>query len=127
MSKVLGVFQEEKVDLLVDQGMLDKGARRRLARFVEQVEVAIFSANREVIQRAIPGLDRERFLRFAVVVAEARADYVKLALELTSKGHRLPPEDAARLRAARESVHELMDAFEATYRLIKRGYTPIAA
>lgn len=125
MSKVIGMFTEDKVDKLLDQGMLDKEARRRLASFLEQIDVAIFSANREIIHKSIPDLNRDSFIRFAVIVAEARANYVRLALELAKKGH--PGEaDVARLRAAREAFDELTHAFEATHRLIKRGYTGIA-
>ena len=124
MSKVVGAFNEEKVDKLLDQGMLDKDARRRLASFLEQVDVAIYSANREIMHKAIPGLTRESFIRFAVVVAEARAGYIKLALELAKKGH--PNEsEVQKLKAAREAFDELTHAFEATHRLIKRGYSDI--
>lgn len=126
MSKVVASYNEEKVDQLLDQGMLDKAARRKLAIFLEQVEVAIFTANREVIHRAIPDLDRDSFVRFAVSVAEARASYASLALELTHKGQVPPKSDLERLKAARETYEELMHAFEATHRLIKRGYTSIA-
>jgi hypothetical protein len=124
MSKVIGVFNEDKVEKLLDQGMLDKDARRRLASFLEQVDVAIFSANREIMHKAVPALSRESFIRFAVVVAEARAAYIKLALDLSKKGH---PSDAdvQRLKIAREAFDELTHAFEATHRLIKRGYSDI--
>ena len=126
MVKVVGVFNEEKVDHLLDQGMLDKSARRKLASFLEQIEVAVFTANREIIHRAIPGLDRDSFVRFAMAVAEARASYAKLGLELTRKGHIPPQADLDRLKEARETYEELMHAFEATHRLIKRGYSSIA-
>jgi hypothetical protein len=126
MGKIVGVFEEDKVDRLVDQALLDKTSRRRLARFLEQIEVAIFAANREIIHRAIPGLDRDSFVRFAVVVAEARAAYVKLGLELSKKGHAPPAEELARLREARETYEELLHAFEATHRIIKRGYSAVA-
>ena len=124
MSKVIGVFNDDKVDKLLDQGMLDKEARRRLAQFLEQVDVAIYQANREIMHKAIPGLTRDSFIRFAVAVAEARADYISLALELAKKGH--PSEaEVQKLKVARESFDELTHAFEATHRLIKRGYTNI--
>lgn len=126
MAKVVGVFSDEKVDHLVDSDQLDKGGRRKLARFLEEIEMAIFTANREIIHRAIPGLDRDSFVRFAIVVAEARAAYVKLALELARKAHAPEEEDLARLRDARAVYDELMHAFDATHRLIKRGYTNIA-
>lgn len=125
MVKVVGVFSDEKVDHLLDQGMLDKSTRRKLASFLEQIEVAIFSANREIIHRAIPGLDRDSFVRFAVAVAEARASYAKLGLELTRKGQIPRKADLDRLREARETYEELVHAFEATHRLIKRGYSSI--
>jgi len=124
MSKVIGVFNEDKVEKLLDQSMLDKEARRRLASFLEQIDVAIYSANREIIHKAIPGLNRESFIRFAVIVAEARAGYIRLALDLAKQGHP-SEEDVKRLRAAREAFDELTHAFEATHRLIKRGYTGI--
>ncbi|MBL8706514.1 MAG: hypothetical protein JNM30_16805 [Rhodospirillales bacterium] len=126
MAKVVGVFSEEKVDHLLDQGMLDKATRRKLASFLEQIEVAVFTANREIIHRAIPGLDRDSFVRFAVAVAEARASYAKLGLELTRKGQIPPKADLDRLKEARETYEELMHAFEATHRLIKRGYSSVA-
>ena len=126
MAKVVGIYNEDKVDHLVDQDLLDKNSRRKLARFLEEIEVAIFTANREIIHRAIPGLDRDSFVRFAIVVAEARAAYVKLGLELSKKGHAPPEADLGRLRDARATYEELMHAFEATHRLIKRGYSTIA-
>jgi hypothetical protein len=126
MARVVGVYNEEKVDQLLDQGMLDKATRRKLASFLEQIEVAVFTANREIIHRAIPDLDRDRFVHFAVSVAEARAGYAKLALDLTKNGRVPPKADLARLRDARESYEELMHAFEATHRLIKRGYSSVA-
>ena len=126
MAKVVGVYTEEKVDQLLDQGMLDKATRRKLASFLEQIEVAVFTANREIIHRAIPDLDRDRFVHFAVSVAEARAGYAKLALDLTKNGRVPPKADLDRLKDARESYEELMHAFEATHRLIKRGYSSAA-
>lgn len=126
MAKIVGAFSEDKVDHLVDQDLLDKGARRKLASFLEQIEVAVFTANREIIHRAIPDLDRDRFVHFAVSVAEARAAYAKLALDLTKNGQVPAKADLERLKAARETYEELLHAFEATNRLIKRGYSSIA-
>ena len=126
MAKVVGVFSDEKVDHLVDSDQLDKGGRRKLARFLEEIEMAIFTANREIIHKASPGLDRDSFVRFAIVVAEARASYAKIALELARKAHAPEEEDLVRLRDARIVYDELMHAFDATHRLIKRGYTNIA-
>ena len=126
MAKVVGVYTEDKVDRLVGQDQLDRGVRRKLARFMEEIDVAVFTANREIIHRAIPGLNRDSFVRFAVVVAEARAAYVKLGLEMSKKGHAPPASDLARLREARGTYEELLHVFEATQRLIERGYSQVA-
>jgi len=125
MAKVVGVYNEEKVDRLIGQDLLDRNARRKLAGFLEQIEVAIFTANREVIHRAVPELDREAFVRLAVVVAEARASYIKLALELCKQGHVPPAARLGDLKAARETYDELSHAFEAMQRVVKRGYSSI--
>jgi hypothetical protein len=120
--KIIGFGKDNKVDHLLSKDMLDREVARKLQKFLEEVEMAIFSANREVIHKAVPELTRESFMAFAVRVAEARARYIKIALELSGKVNPTP-EDIARLKSARESNDELVHAFEATKRLIERGYT----
>lgn len=120
--KIIGFSKNTKVDHLLSKDMLDREVSRKLQKFLEEIEMAIFSANREVIHKAVPELTRESFMAFAVRVAEARARYVKIALELSTKTNP-SPEDIARLKAARESNDELVHAFEATKRVIERGYT----
>lgn len=123
--KIIGYNKNEKIDHLVSKDMLDRDSQRKLQKFLEEIEMGIFSANREVMKKAVPELTRESFMAFAVRVAEARARYVKIALELST----LPnpaPEDIGRLKAAREANDELLHAFEATKRIIERGYTLLA-
>ncbi|MFC3677262.1 hypothetical protein [Ferrovibrio xuzhouensis] len=120
--KIIGFTKNNKVDHLLSKDMLDREVTRKLQKFLEEVEMAIFSANREVIHKAVPELTRESFMAFAVRVAEARARYIKIALELSTKTNP-SPEDIARLKAAREGNDELVHAFEATKRVIERGYT----
>lgn len=123
--KIIGYSKNEKVDHLVSKDLLDRESARKLQKFLEEIEMAIFSANREVIKKAVPELNRESFMAFSVRVAEARARYIKVALELSSIANP-SPEDIARLRAAREANDELVHAFEATKRIIERGYTLLA-
>lgn len=120
--KIIGYGKNEKVDHLVSKDMLDRDSARKLQKFLEEIEMSIFSANREVIRKAVPELTRESFMAFSVRVAEARARYIKVALELSAIANP-SPEDIARLRAAREANDELVHAFEATKRIIERGYT----
>lgn len=123
--KIIGYGKNEKVDHLVSKDMLDRESARKLQKFLEEIEMAIFSANREVIKKAVPELNRDSFMAFAVRVAEARARYIKAALELSTVPNPSPA-DIARLKAAREANDELVHAFEATKRIIERGYTLLA-
>lgn len=123
--KILGYGKTEKIDHLVTKEMLDRDTHRKLQKFLEEIEMAIFSANREVLKKAVPELTREAFMAFAVRVAEARARYLKIALELSGNANP-SPEDIARLKSAREANDELLHAFEATKRVIERGYTLLA-
>lgn len=124
--RIAGYAKDEKVDRFMTKEMLDTNARRKLQKFMEDIEIAIYGANREVIHKAIPDLNRESFMAFAVRVAEARARYIKTALEIVAKGPVPSPEDLTRLKAAREANDELLHAFEAAQRLIERGYTDLS-
>lgn len=123
--KILGYGKTDKVDHLVTKEMLDRESQRKLQKFLEETEMAIFTANREVLKKAVPELTRDSFMAFAVRVAEARARYLKIALELSANPNP-SSEDIARLKAAREANDELLHAFEATKRVIERGYTLLA-
>ena len=123
--RIIGYGKTDKVDHLVSKDMLDRESARKLQKFLEEIEMGIFSANREVIRKAVPELTRESFMAFAVRVAEARARYLKAALELSAKPNPAA-EDIAHLKAAREASDELVQAFEATKRVIERGYTSLA-
>lgn len=124
--KILGYAKNDKVDHLVSKDMLDRDSHRKLQKFLEEVEMAIFSANREVLKKTVPELTRESFMAFAIRVAESRARYLKIALDLSAKSNPTS-EDIASLKAAREANDELLHAFEATKRVIERGYTTLAA
>jgi hypothetical protein len=121
-SKVAGTFKSRRVDHLMSDEMLDRDVRKALTKFTEGLEVAIFEANKEIMSRKLGVVQRESFLRLAVKVAESRADYVRLALEM-AKGEGLPqPPDVDRLTASRVTYEELVAAFEAMERIIERGY-----
>jgi hypothetical protein len=125
MAKIAGFTTNHRVDQFLSKDMLDKQARRQLTQFMEQVELTVFQANKEVLRREIPNLDRDSFIRFAVQVAEARARYVKHGLEITKAGHRANTAELDQLKGLRLAYDELLAAFEATQRLIERGYASI--
>ncbi|MBM3599071.1 MAG: hypothetical protein FJX35_12695 [Alphaproteobacteria bacterium] len=126
MSKLAAHVVTQKVDHFVSKDLLDRNAQRQLKQFLEQVELTIFNSNREVIHREIPDLDRDSFIRFAVRVAEARARYVKCGLDVTAKDHVATSTELDRLRVLRLTYEELLASFEATQRIIERGYVNIA-
>lgn len=121
MAKI-AVTTSHKVDQFLSKDMLDKEARRQLTQFMEHVELTVFQANKEVLHREIPHLDRESFIRFAVQVAESRARYVKHGLEITKAGHKASAAELDQLKGLRFAYEELLSAFEATQRVIERGY-----
>lgn len=60
----------------------DPEQTRVYRRFIEEIEMALRAANREIIGKQIPELNKESFFRLAVSVAKLRADYLKAVLAL---------------------------------------------
>jgi hypothetical protein len=90
-------------------------------QFLEQMQMAVAVANREVIHRKIPNLTPETFQQLAVMVARFRADYLEAAIRLsTSETH--DANALAELKHSRELFDEGCAAFEALERAIERGY-----
>ncbi len=104
-----------------DMDSHDLAAQRQ---FVEQLEMSVAVANREVIHKQIPNLNRETFQQLAVMVARFRADYLAAAIKLSETGNCDGPcvED---LKHKRELYDEGRAAFEALERAIERGYVDI--
>ena len=99
----------------------DLAAQRQ---FVEQLEMSVAVANREVIHQQIPNLNRETFQQLAVMVARFRADYLAAAIKLSGIADCDGPclDD---LKHKRELYDEGRAAFEALERAIERGYVDI--
>jgi hypothetical protein len=126
-GRVIGFTETEKVDHLMSREMLDKRALHALAAFREEVEMAIFSANTEIIGRETPNLTRDTFLKLAVAVAEARARYIKVGTEVAAMAGKKPPREMIdSLAEARRAYEEITHAFQAVERVIERGYIPVA-
>lgn len=126
-GRMIGFAETEKVDHLMTREMLDKRALHALAAFRDEVEMAIFSANTEIIGRETPNLTRDTFLKLAVAVAEARARYIKVGVEVAAMaGKKLPREMIDALAEARRAYEEITHAFQAVERVIERGYIPVA-
>jgi hypothetical protein len=88
------------------------------------IDKAIQPMNREVIHRAIPGLGKEKYVEFAAVVAQLRADYLATALTyfVGQRQHTATKAGLAQLREMRETYEEALHAYDALHRALERGY-----
>jgi hypothetical protein len=101
----------------------DPEQTRVYRRFIEEIEMALRAANREIIGKQIPELNKESFFRLAVSVAKLRADYLKAVLALNWEDDGI---DVAPVQDKRAIYEEASKAFEALERIIERGYVDIA-
>ena len=98
---------------------------RRQKQALAFIDKAIEPINREIIHKAIPGLNRDKYIEFAAVVAELRADYLASALSYFVGQRRGGADDAGAiqaLRGKRETYEEALAAYEALHRALERGY-----
>ena len=93
-------------------------------QFAEQLEMSVAVANREVIHKQIPNLNKETFQQLAVMVARFRADYLEAAIKLSGLSDCDGP-CLDELKKKRELYDEGRAAFEALERAIERGYVDI--
>ena len=105
----------------------DPAFAQKRRRFLDGLERAIAEANREIIGSTLGAdrgsLDADTFLRLAVRVAELRARYVAEGLAVAA-GH---PDLAAieRLTEYRRAFEQMQLVFEATERIVERGYVDL--
>jgi hypothetical protein len=104
---------------------LDSHGLAQQQQFIEQLEMAIAVANREVIHKQIPNLNRETFQQLAVMVARFRADYLAAAIRLANSPGACDGQCLEDLKAKRQLFEEGRNAFEALERAIERGYVDI--
>lgn len=105
-----------------DMNSHDLAAQRQ---FLEQLELSIAVANREVIHQQISNLDKETFQQLAVMVAKFRANYLEAAIKLANSPGSCDGDCLAELKRKRELYDEGRAAFEALERAIERGYVDI--
>jgi hypothetical protein len=73
-------------------------------------------------RRWAPHTDGERFQRLAVAAATARAKWVAEASAMADAGTTLSEAQVARLGHLRTAYEELSAVYEATRRMVERGY-----
>jgi hypothetical protein len=100
----------------------DPQVQRRLRGYLEQIDYTAFASNKAVLGATVPYVDGERFQRLAVAVATARAKWVAEAATIADAGASLSEAQVAQLTHLRSAFEELSAAYEATRRMVERGY-----
>jgi hypothetical protein len=101
---------------------LDPSEQRRLRGRLEQMDYTAFAANQGVLAAAVGGIDLEAVQRLAVATAQARALWIKTALDFAASGQPLSREQVGALADRRAGFDELCSAYEGLRRTIERGY-----
>lgn len=96
-------------------------------RFLGEVEQGIRFANREIIHKIIPKIDKDSILSFSVAVGRLRARYLDAAFKLGVNDRGDPPDQSQinELRNRREMFEEARLAFDALRDAIEKGYLDI--
>lgn len=106
---------------------VDDGNTLRQQRiFLDSVEQAITSNNRDVIHAVLPRLDKATFVRMAKSVAQSRVKYIAAAAGFLSSGEGLSPQQTVQLELLRKQFEEARVGFDAVKRAISRGYIDVA-
>lgn len=100
----------------------DPQVQRRLRGYLEQIDYTAFASNKAVLGATVPHVDAERFQRLAVVAATARARWVAEAASMADAGTTLSEAQVGRLVHLRTAYEELSAVYEATRRMVERGY-----
>jgi hypothetical protein len=111
-----------QLDHFEPQETTDPAAQRRLRGQLEQIDYTAFAANREALARAVKETGAVQFQKLAVAAAQARAQWVAEALEMTDTGREPSASEIARLTQLRQAFEELTEAYEALRRMVERGY-----
>jgi len=95
----------------------------RQRRFLDEVEVSVRAANREIIHEKVPRFTRDSFFRVAVSVARLRASYLLAVTTLDwQRASETGIRDIGRLRTMYEEAREGLDALRYA---IEVGYVDI--
>lgn len=106
---------------------VDPQVQRRLRGYLEQIDYTAYASNKAVLNATVPHVDAARFQRLAVATATARARWVVEAAAIADAGASLSEAQVARLAHLRTAYEELSAVYEATRRMVERGYVAYRA
>ena len=121
MSSIVTQNVRKIRDHFEPEANLDPQAQRAMRANLEQIDIAAYVANREIVARTLGQTDITAFERMAVATAQARASWVAAAVDVSTKA-KPAAQDVAELAHLRAAYEELTEAYEAMRRLVERGY-----
>jgi hypothetical protein len=122
MAIVSSVTRPRGNDHFEPEVILDPAEQRALRGNLEQIDYTVFAANKEVIARTLREVDPTKFQKLALAAAEARAQWIAAALELSEHGHAPSAQQVEQLTTLRTAYDELTEAYEGMRRLVERGH-----
>jgi hypothetical protein len=110
-----------------DENLDDYKLLQAQKRFLGEIEQGIRLANRELIHKKIPELNKDSILTFAVAVGRLRASYLEMAVNMSVGEHGDPPDQAYidELHRKRTMYEEAKIAFDALRDAIEKGYIDV--
>lgn len=124
MPIVSSVTRPRGHDHFEPEAVLDPAEQRALRGHLEQIDYTVYAANKEVVARTLQAADPEKFQKLALAAAEARAQWIAAAVQMSEHGHTPSPQQIAQLALLRSAYDELSTAYEGLRRLVERGHLP---
>ena len=100
----------------------DPAEQRKLRGYLEQIDCTVSQANKAVISRKLNHVTTDDFQNLALASAKARTDWVEASVGLAAAKRSLTPDEVKALAHLRTAYDELAEAYEATRRMVERGY-----
>ncbi len=124
MSSVVSSYRRGSSEHFEPEDNLDPHAQRQLRGKLEQIDYTAYASNREVIGHVLGRAEAKTFQRLGVAVAQARGQWVAMAVSATESGQPLTQMQIDRLSQLRRAYEELAEVYDAMRRLVERGYLP---
>ncbi|WP_138511738.1 hypothetical protein [Maricaulis alexandrii] len=100
----------------------DPAEQRKRRGHLEQIDYTVFAANQAVMSKTIHSVGIEDFQNLALSASKARSAWVDAAMSAARSRSPLTEEEVKRLTLLRAAYEELSEAYEATRRMVERGY-----
>jgi len=100
----------------------DPAEQRKLRGHLEQIDYTVSLANKAVIGKFIHHVTTDDFQNLALTAAKARSDWVDAAVTMAKEHKALSVEQVRKLNHLRSAYDEISEVYEATRRMVERGY-----